>query len=77
MNHPMCKECIALPVCNAKYGQPCCIKVQSLTMEYGKLVVNTNPSTNKARDAICVNEKCHWNLNGICAFVSCCPGRNK
>jgi hypothetical protein len=35
------------------------------------------PSHNSARDAICVNETCSWNLNGVCGMARACPGRNK
>lgn len=39
--HPMCKDCIAKPVCGAKYGQPCCIEVHRLKMKFGALIANS------------------------------------
>jgi len=32
-SYPMCKDCVAKPVCGAKYGQPICVEVHSIVQQ--------------------------------------------
>lgn len=67
IENPSCGVCFECQVKHAAQGG-----TQAATEAAAK-----RQPCNSARDAICINEKCPWNLKGVCGMARVCPGRNE